>query len=139
MTGPNIPSDSTPSLEHHFQRLREERAFFSGAPVRFFLAWKKAAELAGPQYFGDGTKENLGRASAKNDLRPDLDMMGRAIGVVSPGEGVFLAVLYSFYNDTDAVPLLKMAGVEGMADIASRLDLQRRQLVADLLVNYTGW
>lgn len=121
------------------QRLREERAFYDGAPARFFYAWKQAAELAGPQYFGDGSRDGVGRASAKNDLRPNLELIQSSIGVISSGQAAFLAVLYSFYNDRDAVPLLQEAGIQGMADIASRLDLEHRKVVAELLLTYTGW
>jgi len=116
-----------------------EQRHWQQASARFFQAWKQAAQLAGPYYFGDGSDASVGLASAKNDLRPNLEKISNAIGAISSGQGVFLAVLYSFYNDEDAQELLQRAGVKGMADIASRLDLPRRQLIAELLVNYNGW
>jgi len=36
------------------------------------------------------------------------------------------------------VPLLKRCDFEGLADLG-RLDLQRRQVIADLVLNYHGW
>src|SRR3989344_5662007 len=51
------------------QIVREER-HFSAAPQAFFEAWKRGVEIAGPQWFGDGTREGLNQAKSKWDLRP---------------------------------------------------------------------
>ena len=53
-------------------------------------------------------------------------------------ERTFLAALYSFYNTHDSVLLWEKAGIRGFADL-SGLDLVRRKLIAELLLNYVGW
>ncbi len=111
---------------------------FEQAPAAFFKAWKRGAELVGPTYFGDGTQSNLEHAADKWDLRPDVPLIRRAIGVMSAGEKVFLAAMVSFYNTRTGGALLKRVGVQGLADL-NNLDLERRQVIATLLLNYTGW
>ena len=51
------------------QIMREEQ-HFAAAPQAFFEAWKRGVEIAGPQWFGDGTREGLNQAKSKWDLRP---------------------------------------------------------------------
>ncbi|MBU5719099.1 hypothetical protein ICN64_35950, partial [Pseudomonas aeruginosa] len=36
-----------------------EDLHFSQAPEAFFQAWKRGAEIAGHEWFGDGTREGL--------------------------------------------------------------------------------
>lgn len=116
-----------------------EMQYWAAAPARFFRAWKEAARLAGAVYFGDGTPANLQNATTLNQLAPNLERCTEAMGYLSGGEKAFLAVLYSFYNDVTGQKLMAAANVKGMADIASSLDLQRRRLVSELLLSYTGW
>ena len=61
------------------QIVREER-HFSAAPQAFFEAWKRGVEIAGPQWFGDGTREGLNQAKSKWDLRPDMLRLNDALG-----------------------------------------------------------
>ena len=53
------------------QIMREEQ-HFAAAPQAFFEVWKRGVEIAGPQWFGDGTREGLNQAKSKWDLRPDM-------------------------------------------------------------------
>ncbi|HHH8812422.1 TPA: hypothetical protein ACP3YJ_005676, partial [Pseudomonas aeruginosa] len=53
------------------QIMREEQ-HFAAAPQAFFEAWKRGVEIAGPEWFGDGTREGLNQAKTKWDLRPDM-------------------------------------------------------------------
>ena len=41
-----------------------EERHFAEAPQAFFEAWKCGAEIAGPEWFGDGTPEGLQRATS---------------------------------------------------------------------------
>src|SRR3546814_2080830 len=50
------------------QIMREEQ-HFAAAPQAFFEAWKRGVEIAGPEWFGDGTREGLNQAKSKWDLR----------------------------------------------------------------------
>lgn len=119
-------------------QIAEETAFFAQAPDDFFLAWKQGVELAGVSFFGDGTSAGLAAATSKWDLVPDLPLIAEALGAMSSGERVFIAAMTSFYNSHDSAQLLCDAGVEGLADLG-RLDRRRRQVIATLLLSYTGW
>ncbi len=120
------------------EQLAQEQAHFDEAPSAFFDAWKQGVRLAGPHFFGDGQPDVLARAKSKWDLAPDLSRIVQALGVLSSGERVFIAALASFYNAHDSQELLRRAGVQGLADLGT-LDLQRRQVIAALLLHYTGW
>jgi len=120
------------------EQLTQEQAHFDEAPGAFLDAWKQGVRLAGPHFFGDGHADVLAHAKSKWDLTPDLPRISRALDVMSSGERVFIAALASFYNAHDSQELLRRAGVEGLADLGN-LDMQRRQVIAALLLHYTGW
>ncbi|MBV59847.1 MAG: hypothetical protein CMH65_00930 [Nevskiales bacterium] len=119
-------------------QIARERAHFVNAPSAFFQAWKQGVAMAGPRLFGDGTREGWERSSDKWDLCPKTSLIKRTIGAMSSGEKVFLAALVSFYNSREGGALLKRCGVVGLADLGG-LDLERRQVITGLLLNYTGW
>lgn len=119
--------------------IAQELEHFSSAPARFLAAWKRGVRLAGPQFFGMGNPHaDLDQAESIWDLCPKMDLIDRAIGVMSSGEKVFLAALTSFYNAYDGGALLKRVHVQGLADLGG-LDLERRAVIAALILNYTGW
>ena len=121
------------------ENIAQELEHFSSAPARFLEAWKRGVRLAGPQFFGTGSSHAaLDQAESKWDLCPKMDLIDRAIGVMSSGEKVFLAALTSFYNAEDGGELLKRVHVQGLADFGG-LDLERRAVIAALILNYTGW
>lgn len=115
-----------------------EHLHFSQAPEAFFQAWKRGAQIAGHEWFGDGTREGLQRAETKWDLRPNVLLLNDALGVLSGGQRMFLAAMVSFYNEREGGAMLKRCGFQGLADFGG-LDLERRQVLADLLLNYSGW
>ncbi|MCD9008061.1 hypothetical protein LDO31_17835 [Luteimonas sp. XNQY3] len=117
--------------------LREE-AHFAQAQQAFFETWTRGVRIAGHTWFGDGTKEGLQRATSKWDLQPNLLSLSDALGVLSGGERLFLSAMTSFYNSREGGAMLKRCGFEGLADLG-RLDLQRRQVIADLILHYDGW
>jgi hypothetical protein len=120
-----------PEVLEQFRREQEESdAHFTTAPARFFEAWKQAVMLAGPVYFGDGTREAIENAKDHWALAPNGAVILDAFGVLSSGERTFLAALYSFYNTHDSVLLCEKAGIRGFADL-SGLDLVRRKLIAE--------
>jgi hypothetical protein len=121
------------------ESIAQELEHFSSASARFLEAWKRGVRLAGPQFFGTrSTHADLDHAESKWDLCPKMALIDRAIGVMSSGEKVFLAALTSFYNAEDGGELLKRAHVQGLADLGG-LDLERRAVIAALILNYTGW
>jgi hypothetical protein len=121
-----------------FEGIRHVEAHFAQAPYTFFQAWKRGVELVGPELFGDGTPQGLDAAVCKWDLRPNLADINQAIGPLSSGEKVFLAAMTSFYNAEKGGTLLKRVGVHGLADLGG-LDLERRKVIATLILNYHGW
>lgn len=129
--------ESSPPSEA-LERIVRETRHFVRAPEHFLRAWQRAIHIAGPKWFGDGTREGLQIAKTKWDLCPRVEQIREAFGVLSGGERLFLAALVSFYDSRDGGELLKRCGFSGLADL-SGLDLERRQVIARLLLYYNGW
>lgn len=111
-------------------------AFHSEAS--FLEAWELGVELAGSRFFGNALPPVVrGTAATKWDLEPNHDAIERAMGVLSSGEALFLAAMYSFYNASGAQAMYGRALVPG--EIAAALDEKRRRVIADLTISYTGW
>lgn len=115
---------------------------------RLFLnAWKRGVELAGPQYFtcrpqfGETLEpaSSVAEATDRDQLAPDYEFICETIGVLSAGQRKFLAAMCSFYNASWGGDLLREQGVNGLADLSATLDPEHRQVIADLLVSYSGW
>lgn len=70
---------------------------------------------------------------------PKVAMIKKELDAMPASDAIFLATLVSFYNGDTGGRLLRGLGAQGMSDIAATLDQQRRQILADLLVNYVGW
>ncbi|MFC4160742.1 hypothetical protein [Chitinimonas lacunae] len=115
-----------------------EQQHFATAPQRFFAAWKRGVQLAGPEWFGDGTQEGLLHATSKGELRPNVLLLNDALGVLSRGQRLFLSAMVSFYNAREGGAMLKRCGFAGLSDL-SGLDLARRRVIADLLLHHEGW
>jgi hypothetical protein len=115
-----------------------EDRHFTQAPDAFFQAWKRGVEIAGYEWFGAGTREGLQDATSKWELRPNVLLLNDALGVLSSGQRIFLAAMVSFYNDREGGAMLQRCGFHGLCDFGG-LDLQRRKVLADLLLNYIGW
>lgn len=119
-------------------QLALEERHFAKAPHAFFEAWQRGVRIAGIEWFGDGTHEGWQRATSKWDLRPKMLILNDALGVLSSGQRLFLSAMVSFYNAREGGAMLKRCGVEGLSDLGN-LDLERRKVIADLLLNYNGW
>lgn len=105
----------------------------------FLDAWAKGVGLAGPRFFGDGTREQLDHFTSKNDLAPRYDDIVAALDILSSGEAAFLVAMYSFYNSYATREMFDRVGVTGLAKLSQRLDETRLRLIAELLVSYEGW
>ena len=119
------------------QIMREEQ-HFAAAPQAFFEAWKRGVEIAGPEWFGDGTRAGLQQAKSKWELRPSVLRLNEALGVLSSGQRLFLSAMVSFYNASEGGAMLKRCQFEGLADLGN-LDLERRKVIAELVLHYDGW
>lgn len=118
------------------------RAFYKGAEPRFLDAWKAGVQKAGERFFraetGYEKPESIEAATSKWQLVPDLEAIRRFVGVGSTGEVVFLGVLVNFYNHDTGNELVEQAGYPGLASLC-RLDLDEREIISELIANYTGW
>ena len=121
-----------------FADITREAAHFASAPTAFLHAWKRSVELAGPRFFGKGLRADFCGAATKWDLCPNVALIDAALGPMSPAERIFIASLVSFYDTEDGGKFLRRAEFDGFADLG-RLDLQRRVVVAALILNYSGW
>ncbi|WP_191831846.1 hypothetical protein [Pseudomonas fluorescens] len=119
-------------------QLAQEILHFDNAPAAFFKAWKQGAEIAGAEWFGDGSRDGLQSATSKWHLRPDLLRLNDAMGVLSGGQRMFLSAMVSFYNAQEGGAMLRRCQFEGLADLGG-LDLERRKVIANLLLHYNGW
>ena len=61
-----------------------------------------------------------------------------ALGVLSSRERMFLSAMVSFYNAREAVPCSSAATSTGCRTSTASI-CPRRQVIADLLLNYSGW
>jgi hypothetical protein len=121
-----------------FDEIAFEEAHYSKAPHAFFCAWQRGAELAGADYFGKGTEQTLKVAIDKWELRPNMPYIAKAMRFMSPGQRMFIAAMTSIYNSHDGGKLLRRAGFEGLSDFGG-LDLERRKVIAALVLNYHGF
>ncbi|MFL9883236.1 hypothetical protein PQR66_09380 [Paraburkholderia agricolaris] len=121
-----------------FASVHRELEHFASAPQIFFETWKRGVTLAGVYLLGDGPRETFERATSKWDLCPRMPLIRRAFPPMSPSEKKFLAAMASFDNSRDSRSLLKRSGFEGFSDLDG-LDLDRRQVIATLILTFVGW
>lgn len=120
------------------EKLMQQLELSRAAPARFLAAWKRGC-LISPQYFGDGTREGIEAATDKWQLAPNTEAIKKAVRSKSPGEAIFLAAMVDFYNNVSSREIQKASGqFDGVGNLL-RMDLERRQVIADLLVSYAGW
>lgn len=127
---------------HAYARMAHSRAFYSGAEARFLDAWKAGVQHAGEAYFEAGKgyekPEDIEAATTVWQLKPNLEAIRHFMGVGSVGECVFLGVLVGFYNHDIGNELVEQAGYPGLSAL-SRLEFEEREIVCELIANYTGW
>ena len=118
------------------------------APQRFLAAWIKGVRIVGESYFHHDAPlsdrnlqpaASLDTVTSKWQVSPNYEYILKNISVLSGGEAALLATLCSFYNSEWGGELMREVGLNGMADVSAKLDLDGNQIVADLLINYTGW
>lgn len=132
--------------------LQEQRerydAHYQVAEARFLETWIKGVKLVGEAYFEHKAPvygpdippaASLDEVSNKWQVKPNYDLINKSIGVLSGGEAALLAVMCSFYNAEWGGKLMQDLGLRGMADVASKLDLDGREIVGVLLMYYGGW
>ncbi|MEN4460922.1 hypothetical protein ABFV47_32815 [Mycolicibacterium fortuitum] len=103
----------------------------------FDAAWIRGVQLAGPKFFA--ASRDAAESTSKWNFCPDFDRINDALGVLSTGEAVLLAAMYSFYNSDDGAAMLASLGVGSPGAVAAALDERRRRVIADLTIAYAGW
>ena len=127
------------------KKKREEAiAHSKEAPGKFLSAWIAGIRVVGENYFTHNPSfvepaEILQDVSDKWQVIPNNEYIGDNISVLSSGEATLLAVMCSFYNSEWGGMLMRDLGINGMADVSAKLDLGETKIVADLLLNYSGW
>lgn len=135
------------SREKIIQELREQtakvHAHYATAPDEFLKAWKEAVKKIGWGYFkcehSYDQPVSVDAANNKWQLTPSFELMRQRLSTCSVGEGVFMAVVYSFYNSIDSEQMLHSFDMYGLGDVAGRLDLDELDIVTRLMFNHTGW
>lgn len=121
--------------ESIFKKIINEEKLYNEKPAKFLAAWKRGVKLAGEDYFiVIGTVDD---ATDKNQLRPNYEVIDRALSCVSGGEAIFLAALYSFYNAYDGQRYLEQVNNPNITDLAC-LDREHVEIISELFLNYTG-
>lgn len=129
----------TPEIPDMLNRFLDESEENESKQSEFLSAWKDGVEVAGEQFFVIRC-EVVASANDKDDLRPDLEMIKNSIGVISPGERVFILSLCQFFNARDIQELCSEFDIEfpTLTDI-SHMDKRRRQVITKLIEAFTGW
>ena len=121
------------------ERRKRIRDHYADAPQRFLAAWKNAIKIIGPEYFQLSGIDHYEEATDKNQLCPDNDAIEERINVCSVGEGVFIGVIMSFYNDKWGSGICDAFGHHGVGGAANRLELDELEIVTELMGSHTGW
>lgn len=135
------------SRDQVIQNLREQTAkvhtHYATAPDEFLKAWKGAVKKIGRGYFrsnsGFDEPASVDAATNKWQLIPNYELMYERLGTCSVGEGIFMGIVYSFYNSDDSEQFLHAFDMHGLGDVARRLDLDELDIVTRLMLNHTGW
>src|SRR3990167_5576229 len=53
-------------------QIAQEMLHFNNAPAAFLQAWKRGVQIAGAEWFGDGTRAGMQQAKTKWELRPHV-------------------------------------------------------------------
>ena len=113
-------------------------AFQRRAPSLFRGMEARCRDRRARKWFGDGTREGLEQAKSKWDLRPDMLRLNDALGVLSNGERHVPVRDGQLLQRARGRCHAQARHFSGLSDFDG-LDLPRRQVIADLLLNYSGW
>lgn len=106
-------------------------------PRLFFEAWRDGVILAGPIFFGQKTPDT---AINKNDLRPDFQMIERALPSMGTGEAQFMSALVSFFDPQKGELLSSRLKTEkSLCGLTIGIDATGKRILARLLTSYCGW
>lgn len=133
-------SSEDAELDGNDDDLRDDEYTRSRYPLEerpFSQAWRRAVG-AKYQYRTYFQRDHMLSRSYRG-WPPKVALIKKQLDEMPSSDAIFLAALVSFYNADTGGRLLRGLGVQGLSDIAANLDQERRELLAELLVNYIGW
>lgn len=116
-----------------------QQAYCKEASDVFLSVWKEAVSVAGSPYFGVSHVDAVWRATSIQALVPDVSRINDDLASLDVGDAAFLLALYQFHNPSDAQALMTRLGAGTWLDLLQCLDLPRRQLMAKLVLHFSGW
>jgi hypothetical protein len=132
-----IREESKKRLEAQFEKTYQKNALFLDA-------WKRGVKVVGLRFFYSSrdpsqTVDVIDDATDVNQLAPKAEYIREHINVLSSGERKLLAAMCSIYNEGWGGDLLKDQGVNGLAGLIGSQEENGSQILADLVISYTGW
>lgn len=128
-----------------FRKEREEsQTHYAQAESAFLTAWIQGIKIVGESWFTFNPTfcekaERIEQVTDKWQVIPNFELINERIGVLSGGEAALLAAMCSFYNAEWGGKLMLDGDLLGLADLSGKLDLQGNRVIAELMLNYTGW
>ena len=132
-------AERTAMIAANNERRERIRNHYANATQRFLAAWIRAVEIIGPEYFECNGIGDYREAINRDQIRPDSDAIEERINVCSVGEGVFIGVVMSFFNDKWGSGICDAFGHHGVGGAANRLELDELEIVIELMNSHTGW
>ena len=105
---------------------------------QFLEFWKEGVLIAGEQFF-KVSSGSVSSANNKDQLAPNYVLIKESFNVLSHGEKVMLALMYSFYDPECGQEFLIDAYAANFVDAFSLMDNKRKKVLIGLLDNHTGW
>ena len=91
----------------------------------------------GQQYFNaTGDIDNI---TDKWDLKPNKELIEHSLHKLGTDQSVFLAAMYSFYNNGERQLYLEQLECPNISDISSKLDKKYLEVSSELFMNHNGW
>lgn len=116
----------------------QERFTLDDREQTFLQAWKQGVRIAGINFFHARGVEYLDRVTHWRQLQPDLALIRKGITNRSQGDASFLAIMSSFFNETEGQKLLDKTGTT-IGKLPIVLSPAQRQIYLDLFQNFGGW
>ena len=105
---------------------------------KFLANWKEGVVLAGERFFKIKSKD-IESATDKDELAPNYEVIKDDFGVLSHGEKVMLALMYSFYDPECGQELLVDANAANFVDAIMLMDDKSKAVILGLLDSHNGW
>lgn len=138
MRSGKVPTETEKS--QIFSQIEKAQAKEAEKKKRFLKAWKAGMKLVGLEYFNItmGLAE-LEKSTNKWDFEPNYKFIKHSLHQINARNALFLAAMYSFFDDEDGQRLLEELGSPNIVDLAAQLSKEQAEIIAELFLNYCGW